>query len=635
MRRAKKFLSSPTAPIGLVLGIAFLVLAIIGPIVWGHAGSRIDVNAEYQGPSTSHLLGTDALGRDVLARTLSATRESLLLAIAATAISALIGVFFGAVAALGGRRLRPIVSKAIVYSIGLPGILVALVVVTIASPGAAGATVGVGLGLSPLFARTAESVINTVNSQEYIASARALGVPPWILFRRYIMPNAAEPLILELGVAGSLALVSIAGLSYLGLGVQPPGYDWGLELTSGLQTIYTTPLAAVAPAFAITLAGMTFTLLGEAFARSMNPSLVPERRRLLRSVFTRDVKGTDGIVVPVMEGAGLPAALVSVRGLNVSFSSGGEIRPVVQNVGFDIHRGEILGVVGESGSGKSVTARAISGLLPMGAVPRAATMMFDGQETQKLGVQQRRMLFKGRLSMIFQDPMSSLNPALRIERQLTETLTIGGGVSRSTARDTALERLGEVGISAPRRRLRQYPHELSGGMRQRVMIAMGIMHAPDLIIADEPTTALDVTVQRQVIEKLMEIRAQMGTSILLISHDLALVSEVSDRVIIMYSGTIVEELRADDLAHAEHPYTRALLGAAIDLETDRNEPLVTISGRRGETAKSGCVFADRCALATDICRQAPVLEDLSNSHRVACWHATKSPIEDRHDEHAT
>jgi len=620
--RAGIVLGSPTGLAAALLAVCFVAIAIVGPSIWGEAAMRIDPAGAYHGPSGGAWLGTDGLGRDVLARTLAATRLSLELALAATAIAVVLGVPLGAAAGIVGPRMQRTIGTAISFGLALPGMLVALVLVTIIGPGSLGATVAIGVALAPTFARTAQTLAASIAESEYLAAARVLGVGRRRLLLRYVLPNTAEPLLLQTGVAGSLALVLISGLSFLGLGVQAPSYDWGRVLNEGVDALYTTPSAALGPGAAIVLAGLMFTFMGEALARSMNPLL---RIGAAGRCSGRLAAAAASPAGPALDAgpAGADLATVRVQDLHVSFPGGSGRREAVAGVSFEIRPGEIVGVVGESGSGKSMTALAIAGLLPANAQATTARLEFQGTDLARCSPRERRRLLGTSLAVIFQDPMSSLNPAVRVGRQLAEKLEIHAGMSRGDALARAEQRLAQTHLPAARRRLRQYPHEFSGGMRQRAMIAMGLMTDPALIVADEPTTALDVTVQAQILDLLREINRRSGTAILFISHDLAVVTELCTRVLVMYAGRIVEALDTTALDRAAHPYTRALLETVVDLESDPEQPLATIPGRPPtiERPAAGCPFAPRCAEATDHCRvETPALVPLGDpQHLAACW----------------
>jgi peptide/nickel transport system ATP-binding protein len=316
--------------------------------------------------------------------------------------------------------------------------------------------------------------------------------------------------------------------------------------------------------------------------------------------------------------------LLELRGLSVGFRSGGSDVPVVEDVSFDIGRGEIVGLVGESGCGKSVTAMSILGLLPaLTARVIAGKVLFDKQDLLAIGDKRLRELRGRRIGVIFQEPMTSLNPTYSVGYQLTEVLKIHRIGDRDERRQAAVEMLRLVGITAPERRLRQYPHELSGGIRQRVMIAMALICEPDLVIADEPTTALDVTIQAQILELLGNLNDRIGAGILMITHDLGVVAEFCQRVVVMYAGRVVEEADVETLfATPRHPYTQGLLASIPRLDSVRGRlstipGAVPAPGRRG----GGCYFAGRCARAGEQCSaQTPILTPAETTrHTVACW----------------
>jgi peptide/nickel transport system ATP-binding protein len=324
--------------------------------------------------------------------------------------------------------------------------------------------------------------------------------------------------------------------------------------------------------------------------------------------------------------------LLDVRDLRTHFRTIDGVVRAVDGVSFHINAGETLGVVGESGCGKSVTSLSIMRLVPTPPGRHGGEVRFLGRDLLALPERTMRGIRGNEISMIFQEPMTSLNPVLTVGRQIGETLRLHQGMSADAAEKRAVEMLELVHIPEARRRVREYPHQLSGGMRQRVMIAMALACNPKLLIADEPTTALDVTIQAQILDLMRELKSTVGAAILLITHDLGVVAEMAERVVVMYAGRKVEEASVRDLfARPRHPYTRGLLGAVpklgSSLETQGRSKLAEIPGMVPSLRKPiiGCAFAGRCELATDICREiAPPLESKAAGHTVACHHA---PIE--------
>ena len=312
--------------------------------------------------------------------------------------------------------------------------------------------------------------------------------------------------------------------------------------------------------------------------------------------------------------------LLSVRSLRTEFLTRDGVLPAVADVSFDLQRGEVLGLVGESGSGKSVTGFSILGLIdPPGRIA-AGSIVFDGTELIGAAPEQMRALRGKRIAMIFQDPMMTLNPVLSIETQMVETVRAHENVSHASARQRAIATLARVGIASPAERLVQYPHQFSGGMRQRVAIAIALLHSPDLIIADEPTTALDVTVQGQILYEMQKLVRESGTALIWITHDLAVVAGLADRIAVMYAGRIVELGTADDVLEApRHPYTRGLLDS-VPTAAAPGQRLRQISGATPSLIKlgAGCAFRQRCPRAAEPCEVMPPLLNV-NSRELRCY----------------
>jgi oligopeptide transport system ATP-binding protein len=317
-------------------------------------------------------------------------------------------------------------------------------------------------------------------------------------------------------------------------------------------------------------------------------------------------------------------SLLEIGNLRAEFRTGSGVVRAVSGIDLSVARGEILGIVGESGSGKSVSMLAVMGLVekPAGTV-QADTLRFEGRDLLAMSADERRRLRGNRMAMVFQDPLTSLNPFLTVEEQICEVLEIHKGMSRKDARARAVRLLEAVGIPAPERRIEDYPHRFSGGMRQRVMIAMALACDPALLIADEPTTALDVTIQAQILELLKRLRDERGMAVILITHDLGVVAGTCERVAVMYAGRIVEEAPVDDLfGRPAHPYTLGLLGSLPRLDDANGAVLRPIDGLPPDLSRipPGCPFHPRCRHAIARCRfEDPRLEPVAPAHRKACW----------------
>lgn len=324
--------------------------------------------------------------------------------------------------------------------------------------------------------------------------------------------------------------------------------------------------------------------------------------------------------------------LLRVENLEVSFHTRNGVVRAVRGVSFDLDRGETLGIVGESGSGKSVTCQTLLGLIPQppGRVERGCAW-FDGVDLLSCGTEALRRVRGRKIAMIFQDPMTALNPYLRIEKQLVEPLWIHERLSRATARERALEALAGVGVPDPAARLRAYPHEFSGGMRQRVMIAMAMITRPDILICDEPTTALDVTVQAQILELIRAEQRALGTAVIFISHDLGVVAGFCDRVQVMYAGETVERAAVRPLFYQpRHPYNRALHRSRPHPDIPRGEDLPVIPGQPPDLSRplAGCAFAPRCEFAVEGCHsERPVLQIVDTDHESSCLRVQRGEIQ--------
>ena len=324
-------------------------------------------------------------------------------------------------------------------------------------------------------------------------------------------------------------------------------------------------------------------------------------------------------------------ALLEVRDLRTSFfTPAGEVK-AVNGVSFNLDSGKVLGIVGESGSGKSVTAYSILQILTHPGRIVGGSIKFKGQELVGLPDSEMRKIRGNRISIIFQDPMTSLNPVYTVGNQLVEAIKLHTGRNGAQARDRAAELLSLVGINEPEKRLKQYPHELSGGMRQRVMIAMALACEPDILIADEPTTALDVTIQAQILELMQDLQKKLGMAILMITHDLGVIAGMCDEVIIMYAGGVCERGTADKIFyHPQHEYTKGLLRSIPNIDSDEKERLVPISGTPIDLLRmpSGCPFAPRCEKAMKVCLQGRAPEVwVGRDHLAACWMNYKTGME--------
>ena len=540
-------------PVSLVAGLSMLgclvLVAVLAPILLSGAADTLSSETRAES-SSAHWLGTDDLGRDILARTLVATRLTLLMAAAATGIAVCAGVLIGGLIWIAPRRLRETVLRIIDSTVAFPSLILALVIAAILGPGTTSAIIAIGIAGIPGFARITSNMTASVVHRDFVSTARLLGVPGWRVFTRHLLPNVAGPLLVLVASSFALALLEISSLSFVGLGVQSPDYDWGRLLNEGLPAIYSQPLQVVAPSAMLVFAGVAAMLTGDGLASHIDPY---GRQPVAGRRATRRPAGSSTA----------PEALVEVRDLTVTAADG---TPLVKGIDFDIAPGEILGLVGESGSGKSMTAMSLARLQPDSVVAEASVMRL-GDLDLRAGRQRSRLAKE--IGLVYQDPGSTFNPALRIGGQVTEVARVHLGMSRKQADGTLVEAFRAMRIRHPEERMNQHPFQLSGGMLQRAIIASSLVTDPKLIIADEPTTALDVTVQAEVLRHLKRINTSEGAAILFISHDIGVVQALCDRVLVMRHGEIVERLTGARLAAGAvtHPYTKALLAATPSLRT--------------------------------------------------------------------
>ena len=589
---------------------AILLIALLAPLLDLPNPIRQDIARRLSGPIPGSPLGRDEFGRDVLSRLIWGARTSLGVAFASALIAGAIGTMIGLV---GGwfRGIGELLTIRLVDVIlCFPPILLALLVVTLLGPGAATLILVLSVLYVPGFARVAYAEVLSARSNDYVEAVRALGAPTGRILLRTVLPNIAGPVLVQFSLAVAAAVVVESGLSFLGLGVVPPAPSWGLMIRGARATMEQAPLMLLWPCAALTLTILAMNLLCDALRDWVDPRTSARRPRL--RLVDRLIPG----LLPPAEPK--PETVLDIRGLTVEIETPfGAIKPV-EDVSLSVRAGETVALVGESGSGKSLTATAVMGLLPPAARPVAGAAWFGDRDLLRLSEPELRRLRGGAVAMIFQDPMSSLNPVHRAGDQVAEAIRAHQDVSVANAKARALDLFRRVGIADPERRLNAYPHELSGGMRQRVMIAMALANRPRLLIADEPTTALDVTVQAQILDLLAELKRETGTALIFITHSLAVVAEIADRVTVMYAGQVVEQGPvAQVFGTPLHPYTRALLGAVH--ESDAAPVGIPGVVPQPHAFPTGCRFSPRCAHAIAACGAAPPpLDEAAEDRLVRC-----------------
>ncbi len=586
---ARRFVRHKLGMAALVVLGLLILLAVLGPYVWHYGYTDITPDLS-QPPSLAHPMGTDSLGRDLFAMVIRGMQQSLLIATSVTLIASLLGITLGVVSGFFGGLVDTAVMRLVDLVLTLPTIaLAAFLGNMVAGRGVSWAGLALVLGaiMWTSVARLVRGVVLGLRAMPYVDAARVMGASPTWIMAKHLAPNVTDHIVVGATLMFGHAILAESGLSFLGFGVQPPDTSLGLLVAQAQSAVLTRPWLFFFPGLLVVLLVLTVNYIGEGLRDAFNPrseASNPLRDRPHGGAAPVPPLEADVVVASPMvepELAGPVAApvivakvtepdrqLASLRGWTVSFGDA----VAVAEIDLDIAPGEVLALVGESGSGKSLTAMSLVGLLPNTA-RTDGTITFEGQRVESLSYGEWQAIRGKRIATILQDPSTSLNPVLTIGAHFADTIrTVNEKATDEFCRDRSIELMNSVAIPNPQMRIDQYPHQLSGGLRQRISIALAMVHDPSLVIADEPTTALDVTVQAQVIATLKLALARTGAAMLFITHDLALVAGVADRVAVMQRGRIVELATVDDLFdHPQHPYTQKLLTLAPRLVAEEGE----------------------------------------------------------------
>ncbi|MEO9777504.1 MAG: dipeptide/oligopeptide/nickel ABC transporter permease/ATP-binding protein [Sedimentitalea sp.] len=603
------------AAMGAVVILAILLLVLLTPLL-PLQDPDVTATADRFQPlfSPGHLLGTDHLGRDQLARLLHGTRLSLAVGIAAAAIAGTIGSAIGIIAGYFGGRVDNIIMRGVDMLMAFPYILLALAIVAALGPGLMNALIAVAAVNVPFFARNIRGITVGLAGREFIDAARLAGMGHTRIILSELLPNVLPVIIIAMSTTVGWMILETAGLSFLGLGSQPPQADLGSMLGEARSALITYPFTSVVPGVMIFLIVMSINLLGDGVRDALDPRL---RSGALSRPRATTLVDRSGPVPPATDD------LLAIQDLQTQFHVGNRIYKAVGGVSLSVRPGECLGVIGESGSGKSVTALSVMGLVasPPGVITGGA-VWFRGEDLLGAPYEALRQKRGDRVAYIFQDPLSTLHPLYKVGDQLIEAIQSHQAVSRSEARAKAVNLFKAVRIPNAESRIENYPHEMSGGMRQRVGIAMALANDPDVIIADEPTTALDVTVQAQILALLDDLRRDRGLAIIFITHDFGVVGQLCDRVAVMYAGRIVEEGPTQAILDAPaHPYTKRLIACVPELGQGQRE-LAAIPGLPPsvDDLPPGCAFASRCTKAKEDCRFGDLTLSGTLGRSVRCLH---------------
>jgi peptide/nickel transport system permease protein len=560
-------LRNPIAVAALAFLALVVVVAILAPWIAPWGPQETDLDATNAPPGTpGHPLGGDSAGLDILSRLIWGSRQTVLAVIIVLVVSLVVGVTTGLIAGFYRGRFEGFAGFVTDVVMSLPSVILLIALYALTGPNIALAMAVFGLLVAPTYYRLVRSIVLGVRNELYVDAARVVGLSDSRIIGRHVLWAVRAPVIIHSSFIMAAAIGIEAGISFLGLG-DPTTASWGVMLQRGFAGIYNNPWAVFWPALAIGLTILSLVLLGNALsdvlqesARSTIPT--PRQREALLSTAQLRLPVGDATTAE-LDGD----AILSIRDLRVGYPGpGGTVTEVVHGVDLDLRKGEVHGLVGESGSGKSQIAFATLGILPREALVISGTIELDGVDLQADPAAMQAARGR-RIAYIPQEPMSNLDPSFTIGSQLSRGLRASRPMSKKAANVKLLGLLDRVGIREPERVMKLYPHEISGGMAQRILICGAVASDPDIIIADEPTTALDVTVQAEVLELLRELSDERGLAMLLVTHNLGVVADLCHRVSVMRAGHIIEHAEVDQIfASPGDPYTRELLTSSRSVE---------------------------------------------------------------------
>ncbi|MFI7294842.1 ATP-binding cassette domain-containing protein [Streptomyces sp. NPDC050121] len=562
-------------PLGLVGSVALLLIVLFGlcsSFLAPHDPNEARLELTNAPPMTSgFLLGGDQSGRDVLSRLMHATLGTLTASSVMLLVALVLGVTSGLAAGYFGGRLDTVASWVSNTVMALPGLVLLIALYSVIGPSTLTAMAVFGVLIAPSYHRLVRTLVLGVRRELYVDAAKVAGLTDARIIFRHVLRAVRAPVVVQSSFVLSAGIAIQAGLEFLGLG-DPTAPSWGGMLQDAFNNIYVARLNVLWPALLITATTLCLVLVGNALrdvlqtahtqARPLHPKAVARLRAGHR--LSAGSTESEAAVRSIASDSASTDVLLSVRDMVIGYpTTDARLKTVVHGVSLELRRGEVLGLVGESGSGKSQTAFSVLGILPRQAVVLGGAVTFDGLDLRD-GKVLREVRGK-RIGYVPQEPMSNLDPSFTVGAQLSHGLRAVKDISRAQARRELTELLGRVGIKDPRRTFDAYPHQISGGMAQRVLIAGAVATEPDLIIADEPTTALDVTVQAEVLDLIRVLQQERGMAVLLVTHNFGVVADICDRVSVMRQGAVVETNDTEGLFRApQEAYTRTLLDSMLD-----------------------------------------------------------------------
>lgn len=635
----------------VVLGIVVLA-AVFAPLIAPH--DPLSTGTPIQAPSGEHLFGTDSVGRDILSRVIYGARSSLLIGLLATGLALLAAAVLGSIAATSNKVVSEILMRILDIVMSFPAIALAAVFVAVWGNNVAILIIAIGFVYTPQLSRIIRANVLGQFGEDYVSASRVMGASTAHILLKQVARNCIAPVLVFATVLVADAIVLEASLSFINAGVAPPNPSWGNILSDGQGILLTGawwPTFFAGLMLLITVLCLNIMSEGMTDALASPPARKPiaddakaaeqaEKAAAVKTLGATSREESQAALEQSLDAlrgssmvtqrreagkaeAGASAKktpLLQVKNLRISFPDAHGSVDIIDGVNFSVAPGETLGLVGESGCGKSISAMSIMGLLPDSAV-KTGEVLYDGKNVLELNEKQHNALRGHEIAMIYQDALSSLNPSMLIKAQMAQLIKRGG-------KRGARELLELVGLD-PDRTLKSYPHELSGGQRQRVLIAMALTRNPRLLIADEPTTALDVTVQKQVVELLNDLQKKLGFAMIFVSHDLALVARMADKITVMYAGQVVEQgATSEILGNPTHEYTRGLLGAVLSVEANAQR-LYQIPGTVPSPTEfvNGDRFAPRSSYPELGLEEKPTLRLLGDEATSTHYYASTDELE--------
>ncbi|WP_405876517.1 ATP-binding cassette domain-containing protein [Streptomyces sp. NBC_00005] len=563
----RKLLKDPQAVITAGLLLVIVLLGVLSPLLTSHGPNQASLNAINADPGKAgYLLGGDQSGRDIFSRLLHSINTSMIAGLIGTSVSLTIGVTAGLVGGYFGRRVRTVTDWVFNLIMTFPGLLLLIVLMPLTGGDYRATMLIFGVLSSTGIFRLVRNLVVGVKNELFVDAARVSGLTNLRILGRHVLFVIRGPIIIATAFLMGSSISLQSGLAFLGLGANTVP-SFGLMISEGFVNLYEKPMQFIWPSLLLGVINASFVLLGNSLRDALDRGR-PKAAKITTPARPRTVKST-------ASADDSPARhLLTVEDLAIAYPSpSGELREVVSGVSLSLDAGETLGLVGESGSGKTQTAFALLGVLPPDAVVTRGSIRLDGRELLGLSEGELRALRGTSVAYVPQEPMSNLDPSFTVGSQLMEGLRASEQMSRQAARAHVLALLDRVGIPDPKRTFDSYPHQISGGMAQRVLIAGAVASSPKLLIADEPTTALDVTVQAEILDLLRDLQRQLNMAVLLVTHNFGVVADSCSRVAVMQRGEVVEVGKTGEIfGTPRHPYTRMLLDSILDESGLRTDP---------------------------------------------------------------